>query len=135
MNQYRVTKYDPAFRDAADAFAKQDWTAISDIGRSFGGVTLRKEDYLRTESAYIETAMKFFTEDRAPAFRAVGVENRARFLGAPVEGSQVSKRARRCRRVIYRLFVDCFCGKSFGAGSRRRTVSCTSVTTITCMLE
>ena len=38
--QFRVTKYDPRFRDPSGAYMREEWTAVSDIGRTFGGVTL-----------------------------------------------------------------------------------------------
>jgi hypothetical protein len=85
MNQYRITKYNPMFRDSTGAYKKPDWTSMSDIGRSFDGVTLRKEEYLATESAYIESAMSFISEDQISALRAVGVENHGKAL-APEEG-------------------------------------------------
>jgi hypothetical protein len=40
MIEYRVTKYDRASRDARDAYTKQEWTSVTDIGRAFAGVVL-----------------------------------------------------------------------------------------------
>ena len=102
MHQFRVTKYDPAFRDAAGAYTQHDWTSFSDIGRLFGGVTLSDVEYLRVESAYIETAMKFFREDNAPALRVVGIENSIRSGNAPTEGLLLSVEdlANVCRSVL-----------------------------------
>ena len=90
MHRFRVTKYDPAFRTAAGAYAKDDWTSFSDVGRSFLGVTLNREEYLRVESAYVEAAVAFMTEDRARQLRVVGLEIRGDHHRAPVEGSFVS---------------------------------------------
>jgi hypothetical protein len=85
MNQYRITKYNPKFRDSSGAYMKPDWTSMSDIGSSFDGVTLKREEYLVTESAYIDSVMSFISEDRIPALRAVGVENHRKAI-APKEG-------------------------------------------------
>jgi len=35
--EYRVTKYDPAWRDASGAYIVDEWTSVTDIGRAFGG--------------------------------------------------------------------------------------------------
>ncbi|MFA6289845.1 MAG: hypothetical protein WC661_20885 [Opitutaceae bacterium] len=80
MNQYRITKYNPKFRDARGAYMKPDWTSMSDVGRSFDGVTLEKEEYLATESAYIDSVMGFISEDQISALRAVGVENHRKVI-------------------------------------------------------
>lgn len=102
MNQYRVTKYDPAFRDASGAYTKQDWTSFSDIGRVFGDRTLSREDYLRVESAYIDIAMGFIAEDGARSLCAIGVENHGGFAHAPKEGDVVSSGdlAAVCRSIL-----------------------------------
>ena len=92
MHQYRVTKYDPALRDAAGAYTKEDWTSFSDIGRSCGSATLTEEDYVRVESSYIDIAKKFLAEDGCPTLRAVGFENRAGFAEAPTEGALISEK-------------------------------------------
>ena len=89
MHQYRVTKYDPALRDAAGAYSNQEWTSFSDIGRS-GAVTLTEEDYVRVESAYIDMAKKFIAEDGGSALRVIGIENRGGFTEAPIEGALIS---------------------------------------------
>ena len=89
MNQYRITKYNPKFRNSTGAYMKPEWTSMSDIGSSFDGVTLRKQDYLSTESAYIESVMRFISEDQISALRAVGVENRKEAL-TPDEGHLIA---------------------------------------------
>jgi hypothetical protein len=90
MNQYRVTKYDPTFRDASGAYTRQDWTSFSDIGRAFGDITLSREEYLRVESAYVDIAMRFLAEDGARSLRVVEVENHGGLARAPKEGDIVS---------------------------------------------
>jgi nucleoside-triphosphatase len=51
--EYRVTKYDPAFRDRAGRYLREEWTSVGDIGRSFGGVVLTREEYRRVEVAHV----------------------------------------------------------------------------------
>lgn len=68
---FRLTKYDPALRDAVGAFRGDDWTAMSDIGRTFGGVELTRERYEEVEAAYL-TAITLLA--RANGLAGVDVE-------------------------------------------------------------
>jgi hypothetical protein len=57
VNEYRVTKYNPAFRDQSDAYTKAEWTCFKDIGRTYSGVLLTAEEYqgvdhLKSQSGY-----------------------------------------------------------------------------------
>lgn len=47
MNEYRVTKYNLAFRDSSGAYTRDEWISFGDIGRSFDGVKLTAEAYAR----------------------------------------------------------------------------------------
>lgn len=62
MYQWRVTKYDPAFRDERGRYLADDWTSASDIGREFDGRTLTLEAYLAVEDRYVAAAMHFLRE-------------------------------------------------------------------------
>jgi len=93
MHRFRVSKYDPALRTVSGVYGKDEWTSFSDVGRSFSGTTLSREEYLRVESAYVEAAAAFLAEDRAPELRVVGLEIRGDRPTAPVEGSHVARGA------------------------------------------
>jgi hypothetical protein len=63
MYKYNISKYNPAFRDRNGRYMKEDWTAISDIGKTFDGKALTVEDYVATEDSYIkgiQTIFNFF---------------------------------------------------------------------------
>ena len=63
MLEFRVTKYDPALRDATGAYLGDDWIfGIEDIGRVFNGVALTQREYERVESAYVTTAIKLLED-------------------------------------------------------------------------
>jgi len=106
MYQYRVTKYDPAFRNDSGAYTKDDWTMFRDIGSSFCGVTLSKAEYLRVESSYVEAATAFLMEDRSPELKVVSLEIRTDLPTVPPEGSFVawSKFGSVCRSVLREEF-------------------------------
>ena len=106
MHRYRVTKYDPAFRNEAGAYTKDEWTRFRDIGNAVGGITLTEAEYLRVESSYIEAAIAFLTEDRSPELEVVGLEVRTDLPTVPPEGSFVawSEFGSVCRSVLREKF-------------------------------
>lgn len=60
--QWRVTKYDPARRDEQGYYLPDDWTFFAQVGQVIGGRQLTHQDYLRVESAYVGTALRFMAE-------------------------------------------------------------------------
>ena len=72
--QFRVTKYDPRFRDPSGVYARDEWTAVSDIGRAFGGVTLTADEYERVEAAYTSTVVAMLAEAGVEALTLNGLE-------------------------------------------------------------
>jgi hypothetical protein len=75
--EFRVTKYDPAYRDRRGAYSRDEWTSIGDIGRAFAGVILTEPEYQRVEDAYAETAVAFLREAGVSTLAVAGLENRA----------------------------------------------------------
>jgi hypothetical protein len=53
MPAYRITKYDPAFRNESGSYARDEWTSVSDIGRSYRGSKFTLEEYRLMEDAYL----------------------------------------------------------------------------------
>lgn len=51
--EYRITKYNPANRSDGP-YIIDDWTSFSDVGKNFQGSELTYENYLETETAYID---------------------------------------------------------------------------------
>jgi hypothetical protein len=90
MQQYRVTKYDPARRDISGAYPPGDWTSRSDIGQSFSGVMLTEERYLAVENAYLEAAAAFLKEAGVQGLAVVGPENAGACAKVPSDGETVS---------------------------------------------
>jgi hypothetical protein len=88
--EYRVTKYDPAFRDRVGRYLREEWTSFGDIGQSFGGVVLTCEEYLRVEDDHIETVSAFLREAGCGNLVAVGVENHRSCPAAPAEGDRLA---------------------------------------------
>ncbi|MCP1161074.1 hypothetical protein [Bacillus infantis] len=58
MNYYRVTKYDPQKRDAYGNYLDDsEWTSFSEVGTKVG-----EEEYLNTETNYIQAITAFMDE-------------------------------------------------------------------------
>lgn len=53
MYNYRVTKYNPEYR-VNGAYLKDEWTAISDIGKVFEGKLFTEAEYMKAEKEHIE---------------------------------------------------------------------------------
>lgn len=49
----RVTKYNPIYRNEMGGYMRDEWTCFGDIGSSFDGKTLTKEEYEDVEQHYI----------------------------------------------------------------------------------
>lgn len=60
MYKFNISKYNPAFRDSNWRYIKEDWTAISDIGKVFDGKMLTVADYMSTEDNYIKAIQAIF---------------------------------------------------------------------------
>jgi hypothetical protein len=77
MFAYRVTKYDPNQRDDSGAFLLEDWTSVSDIGRSIGGKTLTQQHYLEIEDNYVEAAGRLLSCAGISSMRVKDLEVKA----------------------------------------------------------
>ncbi len=94
IRQFRVTKYDPANRNATGAYIPNTWTSISDIGRSFDGIVLTQSEYQRVEDLYVEIAVSFLSESGAASLQIIGLESSDRHLEpgiALANGTQLSE--------------------------------------------
>ena len=90
MIEYRVTKYNPALRDARGAYIVEEWTSVRDIGRELGGVVLTDCEYRRVEEAYVNSALAFLREGGINSLRVKGLENHKRIALQIGEGSVIS---------------------------------------------
>ncbi|AJH01451.1 hypothetical protein LF65_04922 [Clostridium beijerinckii] len=53
MVRYRISKYNPVYRDEDGNYTREEWTAISDVEKTINGDKLSLEEYLDIESKYI----------------------------------------------------------------------------------
>src|SRR3990167_6936831 len=74
MYCYRVTKYNPLFRNENGAYQKDEWTSYSDIGKVFDGQVLTPTNYLQVEDSYIKAIGLFMEFLTADSLTVVGLE-------------------------------------------------------------
>lgn len=74
MYQWRVTKYNPRFRNRQGVYLAEDWISVSDIGHSFNHYQLNLGDYLVMETNYVSTAMHFLKESGLSSLYLVDLE-------------------------------------------------------------
>lgn len=70
MYTWRVTKYNPLFRDENGGFHRDDWTSVADIGKALQsnhGQPVTVEEYLSVENAYIGAIQAFLEGLDVPA--------------------------------------------------------------------
>lgn len=54
MQYFRITKYNPQFRNKQGEYKNEEWTSVYDIGKKFEGVQFRFDEYKHFEDAYIQ---------------------------------------------------------------------------------
>ena len=105
--QYRITKYDPARRDALGRYLVDEWTDYSCVGGSFGGVVLTRAAYERMEDAYVRAALALVEEAGVAELAVTTLEMRgaspalgfALVEGAGYAGAELSALLRCCLRA------------------------------------
>lgn len=90
MQQYRLTKYDPANRNSTGAYTRDEWTSISDVGSYIGGKLVTLEGYKATEAAYIRVVCSLARAASIGPFEVSAIERRPVSVSngdcIPVEG-------------------------------------------------
>jgi len=74
MNQYRVTKYNPVYRNQSGTYLLDEWTDFSDIGKVFSGSVLTAEEYYKVEKNYIKMCIAVWIESAHPELSVRNVE-------------------------------------------------------------
>lgn len=74
MFKYRISKYNPKFRNKEGVYTRNEWTAYSDIGEKFDDGILTETKYLKVEKFYIDFIYSFFKSQDISSVRIVGQE-------------------------------------------------------------
>jgi len=73
---WRITKYNPTYRDKKGAYLRDEWTAYSDIGRTYNNKKITFDDYIKVEDAYIASIISFMELTKTEGLSIVGLESR-----------------------------------------------------------
>ena len=96
MSMFRVTKFNPSFRDAEGRYLLDDWTSLTDVGKFFTGTRLTQSEYLKVEDAYVETVRRFLLSAGIASVRVTDAEQKDTFhvlsleLKAEIEGKNLA---------------------------------------------
>ena len=77
MNRYRISKYDPSFRDERGYFTGEDWTSFSDIGKEYHGTVLTNLQYTAVEAKYIDAVMTVLRQNQVHTMIVGKLEKRS----------------------------------------------------------
>ena len=94
MDYYRITKYNPEFRDEKGYYTVNDWTAISDIGKPFVDGILTISKYKQVEDAYVKTIKTILKEKDISQMTICGLEKNSdmeEFIFSPEEKNVFDK--------------------------------------------
>lgn len=74
MFGWRITKYNPQYRDDRGAYLKDEWICYSDIGEAFEDKIFTLAEYLKTENAYIQAILLFMEDLNVNSLRISSLE-------------------------------------------------------------
>ncbi|MEK9197203.1 DUF7683 domain-containing protein [Ureibacillus sp. FSL E2-3493] len=72
--QWRITKYNPVFRNRDGSYMADEWTSASDIGNAFSGKEFTLNEYLEVENAYVASVMEYLRESQLTSLRVVQLQ-------------------------------------------------------------
>ncbi|KMJ59853.1 hypothetical protein AB685_03070 [Bacillus sp. LL01] len=74
-NQWRISKYNPIFRDSEGIYTKTDeWTSVSELGKVIDGKPFTINEYLEIEQAFIDSIMRFIKLHKFTSIRIYSLE-------------------------------------------------------------
>lgn len=74
MYSWRVTKYNPKYRNELGHYKKDEWIAIGDIGNEFEGTILTAEEYLKVETLYVNAVLQFLECNKIDRLTVTSIE-------------------------------------------------------------
>lgn len=71
---WRITKYNPEFRDESGAYLLDEWTSFADIGKDYNGLKLSTSEYERYEKAYIDSILRLMECNQIEKLKIIELE-------------------------------------------------------------
>lgn len=105
LHSYRISKYDPKYR-VDGIYTRDEWTSMSDIGRTYNGQVVTRDEYDRVETAYLSVVKKLCLLLDIDEIQLTGLEdyfnNCTHCNGAILMGAEtIIKVVRDCLREEY----------------------------------
>lgn len=76
MYTWRITRYNPSFREKTGRYKGNEWTSFSDVGKFFNK-KLTIDDYITVENTYIEAMVAFMDCAKIYSMKVTGLEKRS----------------------------------------------------------
>lgn len=76
MYYWRITKYNPKYRDNNGRYMHDEWTSIYDIGKCFNGKELTRVEYLSVETSYVNSILLIMIELNLKHMTITGLEKK-----------------------------------------------------------
>lgn len=74
MNRFRVTKYNPIYRNEP-LYLNDEWTSISDVGKEFNNHIVTMDEYIQVETSYLSVIKDFCMKENIEKLRILGLED------------------------------------------------------------
>ena len=71
---WRITKYNPQYRDSNGIFLQNEWTSYSDIGETFNSTKLTYKEYTQVENLYINAIQSFMNCHNVTTLQVIELE-------------------------------------------------------------
>lgn len=76
MFNWRVTKYNPNYRDEFRRYKRSEWTSFCEIGKVFDGNKLTNDNYIAIENAYVDAIVAFMNGVENTSLTVKGLEKK-----------------------------------------------------------
>jgi hypothetical protein len=103
MFNYRVTKYNPAFRNEKGWYVKDDWVSYREIGRKFNDEILTLDAYLEIENKYIQAIIQFMKCNDITSFQVTRIQ---RIFDPADDPNSTEEMINICNNIKNRSFVS-----------------------------
>ena len=89
MQCWRISKYDPRFRDKSGRYLRDEWIGAAQIGKAFAGEILTRDEYLRVERLYVAAVLHLWKASGAPSLQIQALEQSPSGFGMPPQSDDL----------------------------------------------
>lgn len=89
QNRHEIVKYNPAFYNEGGVYCKDEWTSVSDIGKSFNGKVLTQEEYFAVENKYVDAVCEILQVVGADSLTIEYIEKQDKWIEEQMANSNI----------------------------------------------